>query len=76
MIKPQPNTCGGFLLFLARYIHTEPFLFCCSLYDPSDGNKNCTTTIGGRYAPLSLEAEQVIFNLTSGSTTTDNAIIK
>ena len=29
---------GGFLLFLARYRHIEPFLFCCSLYNPSDGN--------------------------------------
>ena len=70
MLNSEVNTGGGALIFLAGYIQ-EQFLFCCSQFNSSDNT--CATATRRSYAPFPLEAGQVIFNRTSGSTSTDIA---
>ena len=64
------HTVGGALIFPAGNIRDQ-FLFCCSPFNPS--NNTCAVATKGSYAPFSLEAGQVIFNRTSGSTSTNIA---
>ena len=57
-------------IHLVGYIQGQ-FLFCCSPVISS--NNTCAKATKGSYEPFSLEAGQIIFNRTSGSTSTDIA---